>query len=380
MPEKVNYGALTYSRSSVICAKDIMGIGGGDMWKRIAPRRKWVVRGLFFGGLAMASAFFGRPVVVSAHHSVAGYVDEITEAEGELVGLEWRNPHIRIALKTMNTDGEEEVRIMHGNSLYNLQRAGVTQDLFRIGERVRVAGRRSSRDELDFLATNILFADGREALLWRTQPRWSEQILGGRDLLVERGLNGGFTGDGKGIFRVWSVPRGSARRVVTHLPFQESAIAARESWDTFDNFATRCEPEGMPRIMINPHPFEFLDQGDQITLRTELYDIERTIHLNRSEPPPNEPWSKLGYSVGERKDGILVVRTSRINWPFFDTIGTPQSEAVEIVERFTVSNDQGRLDFHITVTDPETFTEPATIEGYWLALGDTIPIYGCQTD
>ena len=346
------------------------------MLDRIATRRKRVRRRLLFGGLAMAGVFFSWPVVVSAHHSVAGYVDEITEAVGELLALEWRNPHIRIAVKTMNTNGEEEIRIMHGNSIYNLQRQGITQDLFTIGERVRVAGRRSSRDELDFLATNILFTDGREVLLWPTQPRWSEEILGGRDLLAERGLNG----DGEGIFRVWSVPRGCARRVVTHLPFQESAIAARESWDMFDNFATRCEPEGMPRIMTNPHPFEFIDHRDQITLRTEFYDIERTIHLNRSESPPNEPASRLGYSVGEWQEGTLVVRTSRINWPFFDTIGTPQSEAVEIVERFTVSNDQSRLDFQITVTDSQTFTEPATIEGYWLALGDSIPVYDCQTD
>ncbi len=350
------------------------------MRKPIAPRWKWVGTGLLWGGLAMAGGFFSGPVVVSAHHSTAGYLDQVTEAEGELVGLVWRNPHIRLALKTINTNGEEEIRTMHGNSIYNMQREGVTRDLFRIGERVRVTGRQSSRDELDFLATNILFADGREVLLWGDRPRWSAEILGGRDLLVERGLNSDFSGGGNGIFRVWSVPRGLARRVVTHLPFRESAIAARESWDMFDNFATRCEPEGMPRIMINPHPFEFIDQGAQITLRTELYDIERTIHINRSEPPANEPASKLGYSTGEWEDGVLVVTTRRINWPFFDTIGTPQSEAVEIVERFTVSEDQSRLDFHITVTDPGTFTEPATIEGFWQALGDTIPIYDCQTD
>ena len=92
------------------------------MWKRIAPLRKWIGRRLLFGGLAMAGAFFSWPVVVSAHHSVAGYVEEITEAEGELVALEWRNPHIRIAVKIMNTDGEEEIRIMHGNSITTVQR------------------------------------------------------------------------------------------------------------------------------------------------------------------------------------------------------------------------------------------------------------------
>jgi len=321
------------------------------------------------------------PLSVSAHHSVVGYVEEITEAEGELVALEWSNPHIRIAVKIMNTDGEEKIRIMHGNSITTVQRQGVTQNLFRIGERVKVAGRRSRRNELDFLATNILFPDGREVLLWGGQARWSEDTLGNRDLLAERGPIRDLSGDGEGIFRVWSVvSRDDPSVLVAHLPFQESAIAARESWDLFDNFAIRCEPEGMPRIMVNPLPFEFIDHGGQITLRTELYDIERTIHMNRSEPPPSEPASRLGYSTGQWQDGVLVVRTSRINWPFFDNIGTPQSEAVDIVERFTLSDDQSRLDFHITVTDPQTFTKPATIESYWLDFGESIQVFDCQTE
>ena len=345
---------------------------------RNALLRSWLGTGLLLGGLSIGGLFSNWPVVASAHHSVAGYSDDIVEAEGELVTLEWRNPHVRFTLKTETANGEAQMWSLHGNSVYNMQREGITAELFSIGQRVRVAARQSSRDDLDFLATNILFADGREVLLWGDQPRWSNQILGGRDLLAERGRTGDVPGEG--IFRVWSVPRGPARRVVTHFPFQESAIAAREAWDMFDNFATRCEPEGMPRIMLNPHPFEFIDRGDQITLRTELYDTVRTIHMDRSGPPVNEPASHLGYSVGVWEDGTLVVKTSRVNWPFFDTIGTPQSEQVEILERFSVNDDQSRLDFHITVTDPQTFTEPAAIQGYWQALGESIPVYDCRAD
>ncbi len=51
---------------------------------------------------------------------------------------------------------------------------------------------------------------------------------------------------------------------------------------------------------------------------------------------------------------------------------------MEIVERFTLSEDQTRLDFDITITDPTTFTSPGRLRGYWLALGDTIPRYDCQ--
>jgi len=46
---------------------------------------------------------------------------------------------------------------------------------------------------------------------------------------------------------------------------------------------------------------------------------------------------------------------------------------VEITEVFTLSDDQQRLDYRIIVTDPELFTEPATvIETYWVALGEAL--------
>jgi len=62
----------------------------------------------------------------------------------------------------------------------------------------------------------------------------------------------------------------------------------------------------------------------------------------------------------------------------FVNMGAPQSERVRIVERFSLNDDQSRINYHITITDPETFTEPATIEGHWLALGEVIEPYQCS--
>ena len=38
------------------------------------------------------------PVIASAHHSRAHFSDEISELEGELVEIVWRNPHPGFAL------------------------------------------------------------------------------------------------------------------------------------------------------------------------------------------------------------------------------------------------------------------------------------------
>ena len=52
-------------------------------------------------------------------------------------------------------------------------------------------------------------------------------------------------------------------------------------------------------------------------------------------------------------------------------------DSVEAMERITLSDDQSRLDYSAVFTDSENFTEPATIERFWLALGEMLEPYTC---
>ena len=57
------------------------------------------------------------------------------------------------------------------------------------------------------------------------------------------------------------------------MPFRAAARAARAAWDPLDDDPQRgCTPLGMPGAMMSPHPIEFLDGGDVITLRMEEWD------------------------------------------------------------------------------------------------------------
>ncbi len=304
------------------------------------------------------------PLGALGHHSVAYFSDEVRSIQGVLTEIRWQNPHVALKIEVPGEAGRKAEWLLEANSIYNLQRSGVTADRFTLGEVLRVTGRMSVRQENVILTSEIELPSG--------------------ELLVMRDASGDFglgtrpdtVAENRGIFRVWSVPRPSGRQ--THFPFRQSALAGRAAFDMLDNFALRCEPEGMPRIMLNPHPFEFVDNGDTIVLRTELYDIERTIHLDGAVLPANRASSHLGYSVGRWEDGDLIIETTNIDWPYFDRLGTPQSERVNIVERYSLSEDQSVIDYFITVTDPETFTEPATVSGQWLALGESILSYDCQ--
>ncbi len=124
---------------------------------------------------------------------------------------------------------------------------------------------------------------------------------------------------------------------------------------------------GVRRIVQSPSMIVFLYSD---LIYRQIFMDGRELELD-----PLPTW--MGYSVGRWEGDTLVVETSRINWPYFDGIGTPQSEAVEVVERFTLRQGGQRLDYHATITDPQTFTRPATAELYWLALGESVEPFGC---
>ena len=63
-----------------------------------------------------------------------------------------------------------------------------------------------------------------------------------------------------------------------------------------------------------------------------------------------------------------------------DEHGSPQSEEIHIVERFTLSEDGRYLDWIATVTDPLTFTEPFvafTTRWQWIP-GAALQAYDCE--
>ena len=317
-----------------------------------------------------SAAWVAASQPAGAHHSTAFYAEEFVELEGEFVRVDWINPHVRFVFRTTDAEGEKLWQ-MEASAISALERRGVTRDMFRVGERVKIAGHPSTRNPEQLQLMNVLLADGREASLWLdSPPRFNQEVVKAAERTVDAAA------ENRGLFRVWSGPRPPSLRMTAS--FTEAAIDARKSFDLLDNFATRCGPQGMPSIMTGPLPFEFLDRGSEIVLRAEIYDTVRTIHMNQTAPPAGTAPSILGYSVGKWDNGALAVSTTLVDWPYFDAIGTPQSEAVAIEERYTLSADQTRLDFRITVTDPANLVAPAVVDSHWLALGATLQRFDCQ--
>ena len=317
------------------------------------------------------------PAVCNGHHSRAEFAETVEEIAGEIVSARWANPHPEITLRAdLGDGGEEQLLIQVYGAANNLRQAGVTDELFEIGDRITVVGRRSTRRPGLVLGTHLLLGDGRQAVLSRAlQPYGPGEVVGGLDAFLANasGLADAAAED-RGFFRVWSITPGSGGEGVTsNRPLTEAARAATEAFDQENSWIGRGEAPGMPAFMHSRNHFEFIDQGDSIRYVQPVFGVVRTIYLNSADNPEDQPHSRLGYSVGEVDGGTLMVETTRINWPYLNRMGIPISEDARIVELFTLSDNQARLDYHMTVIDPVNFTEPATYSRHWVALENPPP-------
>ena len=308
-------------------------------------------------------AISALPMAVSAHHSTAAFYDRgsTVEVEGVVTAASWRNPHVGLTLIVENEQGATEEWELEGGAMNTFLRRGVTDETIAIGDRVRVAGSPARGGQRAIFVSHFLLSNGQEYMVSdRPQPpRWIVDQQTPVDASAAAAQN-----PGSGIFRVWS--EGEAYRLRAPLSLTPAAQAANDSWDPLtDDPALRCEEPGMPNAILNPYPIEFVDEGDRIVLKIEEWDAVRVIHLSGGVGPQSATPSRQGYSVGRWEGRTLFVETSRVNAPFLDGSGTPQSEDVEMVERFSLSEDESRLDYEIVITDPQNLVEPAVWEGAW---------------
>ncbi len=333
----------------------------------------------------VAVSLVALPLSGFTHHSMSEFDrGVVTEVEGEVVGLSWRNPHVLLDIATTDDNGQAFVWHLEGGAVSSQRRRGLTSERIQVGDHVRAAGWPSTRRQGYLQVNHILAPDGTELLVGRIrEPRWSETHLGSGEWSVEPAAAA--SAAARGLFRVWSQRLGGAFyfQGADAYRLTDSASAAVAQWNEFeDDPVLNCTAPGMPAMMSNPYPMEFVERADgNIAVRFEEFDSVRTIHMTDVADPADIPASPMGYSIGRWEGETLAVSTSRINWPYLNRVGVPQSEAVEVLERFTPVEDESRLDYQLRVTDPATLIEPFVWEGYWdWRPGEEVQPYECSVE
>jgi hypothetical protein len=88
----------------------------------------------------------------------------------------------------------------------------------------------------------------------------------------------------------------------------------------------------------------------------EYADAVRNINLGKPSEPPTESW--MGWSNGHWEGDTLVVDVTGFNdQTWFDRAGDFHSDALHVVERYTLLN-KDQLNYEATVEDPQVFSRP----------------------
>lgn len=308
----------------------------------------------------IAAAVTCLPLAAFAHHSQRHYDrSSVLELVGEVLEVAWRNPHVFVTLRSDDPVAGETVWTLEGTAVTALGRRGISSQPVFVGQHVRIAGHLSTTREGQMTLENVLLPDGTEVVFGRT-ARWpidASSVMGGTS-----GSNAPTSTDllDRGLFQVWGRLAGTLYTVDGDFPLTDSAEAVRETWrSSIDESGSSCIAPGMPRIISQTiFPIELVEFSDRIELRLEEFSQVRAIYLDPRIKAEEQPRSPLGFSAGEWEEETLVVRTTRLNYPWFDRDGIPLSESASIIERFTLRADGTELDREFTVSDPEVFTQP----------------------
>jgi hypothetical protein len=152
------------------------------------------------------------------------------------------------------------------------------------------------------------------------------------------------------------------------IPYQPWAAAKAK--DIFDNHldprpehldpVSRCVVQGVPRAMYQGE-YQILQSPGQIVFLIEPVHQYRVIPLDGRPHPPENIKLFMGSSRGRWEGNTLVVHSTNFNnLTWFAIVGSFHSDAMQIVERFTIV-DANTISYRATIEDPKVYTRPWTL-------------------
>jgi len=123
-----------------------------------------------------------------------------------------------------------------------------------------------------------------------------------------------------------------------------------------ESLTANCLPPGLPGIMGQPYPMEFLLTPGQVTIVIEAYNQIRHIYTDGRPLPEDPDPTFYGTSVGHWEGDTLVAETVG----FEDVprgLTFPHSDKMKIVERFHLTAPD-TMSIETTIVDPEALTTP----------------------
>jgi hypothetical protein len=186
-------------------------------------------------------------------------------------------------------------------------------------------------------------------------------------------LTGLWNGGGSSGDIATALPKGETLPL---LPEAAKILASRQAKDDPE---ANCLPTGVPRTA--PYPWRFVETPTHIFFLFEgnIHSYRQIFMDGRKHPDDPDPtW--YGHSIGHWEGDTLVIDTIGYNDKFwFDFKGTPHTEKLHTIERFTRTN-LGTLAVEVTIDDPGAYsrTWKVNFTARLAPKGDELMEYICQ--
>jgi hypothetical protein len=352
----------------------------------------------------LAIVLAGLPRAASAHHGIVNFdMNAELEVMGTVTRLAFVNPHSWLYFDVTGEGGRVTGWRCELRGATVLRRSGWTPELFAPGTRITVTGAPDRFEPNTCYLGTVVFADGtridrygqitratapaaapaaRPLRLPNGRPNISGEWAGEQRVLTDpRGISGAFlplsvarkleSGAVPEGAQAFPGTRGTAvsraedpvdefwNRRPSARPLTEAGARAIEGFDgaSTDNPRLRCEPTNI----LFDWTFEadvnrVVQQDDRINVFYGSMGLERTIHLNMREHPPDIVLSRAGHSIGRWEDDVLVVDTIGFEPGILSADGRlPHSDRLHVVERFELSEDGRALRRSWVAEDPRYF-------------------------
>ena len=147
------------------------------------------------------------------------------------------------------------------------------------------------------------------------------------------------------------------------IPYKAEALAKRNEnrakWPANDPEA-KCYMLGVPRVTYHNMPFQIFQAEGDLLMVYPFAPANRIIYMTDRTELPVDSW--MGKSMGAWDGDVLVVTTKWQNGEsWLDRAGNYASSKLTVTERFRLLSPNHLL-YEATLDDPQTFTQPWTIE------------------
>jgi Family of unknown function (DUF6152) len=131
----------------------------------MSDRRNVTMKALLVS-VVITLALIPDAVPVSAHHTWAVSHSQLVTVKGTVTRFEWGNPHPMITLEVRTADGKAEKWLIGGPAINRMEANGWTKETVKPGDVITGIGYQYSDGQKIIRLERVVFADGKEMLLY----------------------------------------------------------------------------------------------------------------------------------------------------------------------------------------------------------------------